>query len=136
MTCRPEARSRESTGQISVASPLLLTNSSQRGCVSQTISAAGNDSRNPATAGNVCTMSPREPRRTTIKRWSAMAPFSKAVKECAGRVALRIAHNGDADTKALGNCTFRYSFRGVIRAFGVHLRPQFLEQRFDIGLRK
>src|SRR5271167_307466 len=122
-----EARARESTGQISVASPLLATNSTHRGCVSQTISAAGNDSRSPATAGKVCTMSPSEPRRTIRSRRLTMPPFSDGVEKGARRMIFGVAHNGNADAKSLGDCAFWNSFRGIVGTFGVHVRAQFLE---------
>ena len=72
---------RVSMVRTSVARVLLSTRSFHRGCVSQIISAAGNDSRSAATAGKVCTISPREPRRRTRKRGSDMRGLANGVQE-------------------------------------------------------
>src|SRR5258705_10653389 len=78
---RTLARLRESTGQIWVARPLLATRFTQRGCVSQTISARGNELRKPETAGNGWTISPREPRRTARKRGSDMRGMADGIEK-------------------------------------------------------
>ena len=129
---RTEARSRESTGQISVARPLLATKSTQRGCVSQTISALGNDARKPATAGKVCTISPREPRRTTTKRGSAMGAFADGVEKGAGGMVFGIAYDGYTDAEPIGDGAFGNSFGGVVGAFGVNVRSKLLKQLLDV----
>src|ERR1700756_318056 len=119
MTAPTEDRSRESTGQISVASPLLLTNSTQGGWVSQTISADGKDWRSPATAGKVWTMSPREPRRTTRKRGSGMRGLADGVKKRARGMVLGVADDSDSNAEAGGRSAFRDGVGGVVGAFGV-----------------
>src|SRR5580700_1237357 len=134
MVCRTLARSRESTGQISVARPLLATRFTQRGCVSQMISARGNEWRRPATAGKVWTMSPREPRRTTRKRGSDMRGLADGVKKRARGMVFRIADDGYADAEAGGDGALRDRVGGVVGAFGVDVGAQFFEKFFDIGL--
>src|SRR5215469_1075422 len=136
MTWRTDRRSRESTGQISDGRALLATRSTQRGCVSQTIGEAGKESRRAATAGKVCTMSPREPRRTTRKRRSAMQPLSDRFEKPACGVILRIADDGHANTEAARDFAFGDRVGGVVGAFGVDIRTQLLKQRFDRRLRK
>src|SRR6184192_1369150 len=108
MISRKDLYERVSVSQISVAISLLSTSAFQRGCVSQTISAFGNDSRRPATAGNVCTISPREPRRTTKKRGSGMRRLANGIQKFAGRVILWVTHDGHADAQPLGGGTFRH----------------------------
>src|SRR5713226_9405518 len=97
ITSRKELKERVSVSQMSVARSLLSTNSFQRGCVSQTISASGNDSRRAATAGKVWTMSPREPRRTTRKRGSGMRRLANGLEQFPRGVVLGVAHDGHAD---------------------------------------
>src|SRR5207253_7579819 len=97
MISRKDLYERVSVSQISVAISLLSTSAFQRGCVSQTISAFGNDSRRPATAGKVWTMSPREPRRTTRKRGSGMRRLANGIQEFFCRVLLGVTHDGHAD---------------------------------------
>lgn len=46
---------------------------------------------------------------------------------------LRIADDGDANAKAVGDGAFWNGFRGVIGALGVNVGAQFLEQLFDVG---
>src|SRR5271168_860977 len=133
---RTEPRSRESTGQISVASPLLATSFTHRGCVSHTISAAGKDSRSPATAGKVCTISPSEPRRTTTKRCSVMRTFSNAVEKRAGGVILRIAYDSHSNPQTSGNGTLRNILLRIVRSFRVYVRAKLFEQGLHMGLRK
>src|SRR5580704_4543883 len=96
MVWRTLARSRESTGQISVARPLLTTRFTQRGWVSQVISARGKELRRPATAGKVWTMSPREPRRTTRKRGSDMRGLADGIEKGARGMVFGVADDGDA----------------------------------------
>src|SRR5713226_3615520 len=97
MISRKDSYERVSVSQISVASSLLSTSSFQRGWVSQTISALGNDSRRPATAGKVWTISPREPRRTTRKRGSGMRRLANRFEEFSRGVILGVAYDGHAD---------------------------------------
>src|SRR5574340_844255 len=96
IAARREERSRESTVQICDAKPLAATRADQRGCVSQTILAAGNESRSAATAGKVCTMSPSDPRRTTRRRGSAMRALADALKKATRGMVLRITAYGHA----------------------------------------
>src|SRR5215471_4682783 len=136
MTPRTSDRSRESTGQISLARLLLETSSTQRGWVSQTISDCGNEHRSAAMAGKVWTMSPREPRRTIRKRGSGMRAFADGLKERARGVILGIANDGHADAEAGGDGAFGNGFGGVVRTFGVHVGPQLFEELFYIGFRE
>src|SRR6516165_10342467 len=119
---RREDKSRESAGQISVARRLLATSSTQRGWLSQTISAEGKDSRSPATAGNVCTISPSEPRRTTKKRLSAMRRLTDGIEQAARGVFLRIANDGYMNAEAIGSEAFWNRFRRVVGAFCMNVR--------------
>src|SRR5690242_15815010 len=135
-TSRTELSARVSTSQISVTSSLLVTNDFQRGCVSQTISVAGNDSRNPATAGNVCTISPSEPRRTTRKRGSGMRSLADRIEQRPGGVVLRIADNGYANAKPRRSRALRHGVFGVIGSLCMNVRPQFLKQSFDVSFWK
>src|SRR5215813_13991978 len=116
---RTESNLRVSTSQISVASSLYSTSDLQRGCVSQIISALGKDSCKPATAGNVWTISPREPRRTTRKRGSVMRRLANRIEEHPSRVILRIPHNGYANPKPRRCSPLRHSFRHVVRTLRV-----------------
>src|SRR5277367_1138617 len=110
MALRREATARVSMVRTSVARVLLSTRNFHRGWVIQVISAAGNDSRNAATAGKVCTMSPREPSRRTRKRGSDMRGLANGIEEIARRVIFRIADNGDADAEARGGGALGYGF--------------------------
>src|SRR6266566_914009 len=111
MISREEWYERVSVSQISVANSLLATSSFQRGWVSQTISDAGNDSRKATTAGKVWTISPREPRRTTRKRWSGMRRLANGREQRPRGVILGVTHDG----------------RSVVSAFGVDIRAQFFQ---------
>src|SRR5580704_1261023 len=134
MVLRTLARSRESTGQISVARPLLATRFTQRGCASQMISARGNEWRRPATAGKVWTMSPREPRRTTRKRGSDMRGLADDIDQIARGMVFGIADDSYADAEAGGDGAFRDGVGGVVGSFGVDVGPQFFKKFFDVGL--
>src|SRR5579859_3774660 len=122
MVLRSEAIERVSVAHTCETRPLLSTRNFQRGCVSQTISASGKVSRRPETAGNVCTISPSEPRRTTRKRGSGLRSLADRFKKFARGMILGVADNGDGDAKTSGNGAFRHRFRGVIRSFGVNVR--------------
>src|SRR5271168_374096 len=93
---RSEVKLRVSTVHTREGIPLLSTRNFHRAWVSQTISLFGKLSRRAATAGNVCTISPREPRRTTRKRGSAMRSLADGIQQAARRMILWIAYNGDA----------------------------------------
>src|SRR6516162_3490747 len=134
MMARTLERSRESMGHISSARLLLATRSTHRGCVSQTIFASGNEPRNAATAGNVCTMSPREPKRTTRKRGSGMRCLADRVKQSARGMVFRIADNGHPDAEARCDSALGYGLGGVVRALGVHVGPQFFQEFFHVRL--
>src|ERR1700756_5549145 len=96
---RSEAQSRVSTVHVSSARLLARINASHLGCVNQTISAFGNDLRSPLTAGNACTMSPSEPRRTTRNRGSAIWRLAHNLQQLARRMILGIADNRHADAQ-------------------------------------
>src|SRR5258708_16139820 len=113
---RTLARLRESTDQTWVARPLLATRFTQRGCVSQMISARGNELRKPETAGNVWTMSPREPRRTARKRGSDMRGLADGVEKRAGGMAFRVADDGPADAQPGPLTPLRAAARGFSAA--------------------
>src|SRR5216684_3292811 len=121
---------------MSVASSLLSTNSFQRGCVSQTISASGNDSRRAATAGKVWTMSPREPRRTTRKRGSGMRRLANGLEQLSRGVILGVPHNSHANAKPFGDGALRHGLSRVVGSFRVDIRAQFLQKTFHIGFGK
>src|SRR5260221_10252173 len=118
MIWRTFANSREATGQISEARPLLATRFTQRGWVSQMISAGGKDWRRPATAGKVWTMSPKEPRRTTRKRGSDMRGLADGVEKRARGMVLGIADDRDAKAEAGGRGGWCDGGGGVGGAFG------------------
>src|SRR5208283_3489175 len=121
---RTEEKSRESSGQISVASLLLATRPTQRGCVNQIICAAGNDSRKAETAGNVWTISPSELRRTTAKRISVMRILADGFKERACRMILGIANDRDANAEALGDRPLGNAFGRVVSSLCVDVGAQ------------
>src|SRR5882757_8138704 len=136
MVWRTLARSRESTGQLSEARPLLATRLTQRGWVSQMISARGKELRRPATAGKVWTISPKDPRRTTRKRGSDMRGLADGVEKRARGMILGIADDGDADAEASGDGAFGDGVWGVVGAFGVDVGAQFFEKFFDVEFRE
>src|SRR5882724_2164964 len=136
MAWRTEGIARDSMVRTSEARALLSTRDFQRGCVSQTISAAGKASRSAATAGKVWTMSPSEPRRRTRKRGSDMRSLADVVEEIAGGVIFGVAHDGDADAEAGCGGALGYSFGGVVGAFGVDVGTEEFEERFDVGFAK
>src|SRR5256885_10817672 len=113
-----------SPAKISEASPLLSTSSSQRGCVSQVISAPGKDSRKAATAGNVCTISPSEPSRTTTNRGSGMRRPAHGFQKLTRGMLLRIPNNRDANPQTCRRGALRDRLRCIIRALGVNVRSQ------------
>src|SRR5580692_5801367 len=102
MVLRREWMERVSVVQICEASALLSTRNFQRGCVIQTISAIGKVSRRAEAAGNVCTMSPRAPRRTTKKRGSGMRRLANGFKKIARGMILRVADDGNLNAKTIG----------------------------------
>src|SRR5580704_5305398 len=130
---RKEAKERVSTAQISVAKELLCTRGFQRGWVSQTISALGKDSRSPATAGNVWTISPREPSRTTRKRCSDMRCLADGFEKLARRVILAVADNRHPDTELRRGGTLRNGIRRVVCALGMDIGAQYFQKRFHVG---
>src|SRR5258708_9361820 len=133
MIWRTFAKSRESTGQISEARPLLATRFTQRGWVSQMISARGKDWRRPATAGKVWTTYPMEPRRTTRKRGSDMRGLADGVEKRARGMVFGIADDRDADAEAGGRGAFGDGVGGVVGALGVDVGAQFFEEFFYVG---
>src|SRR5260370_6240099 len=134
MISRKDRRERVSVSHISVARSLLSTSASQRGCVSQTISAVGNDSRRPATAGKVWTMSPRDPRRTTRKRCSGMRRLANRLYKFASGVILGVANNRHSDAEPDGNGAFRHGVGGVVGAFGVNIGAKLFQEGFHVGV--
>src|SRR5579862_6581 len=131
---RTEANDRVSTVQICDARPLVPTSNFQRGCVSHAISAFGNVARKAATAGNVWTMSPSEPRRTTKKRGSVMRRLADRFEQFASGVILGVANDGDADSEARRNIALGDSIRRIVSAFGMDIGTQILKEPFDVGL--
>ncbi len=66
------------------------------------------------------------------KRGSAMGTFPDGVEEGAGGVVFGIAYDSYTDAEAIGHGAFGNGFGGVVRAFGVNVRAQFLEQLLDV----
>src|SRR5271154_5363290 len=133
MVSRSEEKERVSTVQTCEAMELLSTRNFHREWVSQTSSGFGRVSRNAATAGKVCTISPREPRRTTRKRGSGMRRLANGIEQGACRVILGIANDGYANSQAIGDSAFGDRVRGIVRSFGMNVGAKEFEQRFDIG---
>src|SRR5271165_1965814 len=100
------------------------------------ISAQGKDSRNPATAGNVWTISPSEPRRTTRKRFSGMRSLANAIEQSACGVVLGIANDSDANAQAIGDSAFGDGFGSVVGALSVNVRTKFFEQLLNVRFRE
>src|SRR5271168_5587936 len=115
MIPRMEANERVSVAQISVASPLLATSDSQRGCVSQVIWLAGKVCRNADTAGKVCTMSPSEPRRTTRNRGSGILILANIFQQRARGMIFGVADDSHADTKPRSNRALGDAFYCIVR---------------------
>src|SRR5580700_9815023 len=131
MILRRDGMERVSVAQTCVARVLLSTKSFQRGCVSQTISAFGKISRNAATAGKVCTMSPSEPRRRTRKRGSGMRSLADGFKKIARGMIFGIANDGNPNAETRGSGALRHGFRGVVGSLGMNVGPELIEQRLD-----
>src|ERR1700730_7468665 len=136
MALRKEDSSRVSMVRTSEARALLSTRSLQRGWVSHTISAPGNVSRSAATAGKVCTISPRDPRRRTRKRGSGMRRLANGIEEIACGMIFRIANNRNADAEARGGSALGHGFDRVVGTFGVDIRAKKLQQGFHVGFVK
>src|SRR5260370_5728428 len=100
------------------------------------ISASGNDSRRPATAGKVWTISPREPRRTTRKRWSGMRRLSNGFEQLSRGVILGVTNDGHADAEPSGNSALRHGLGGGIGALCVAIRAQFFQKSFHVWFRE
>src|SRR5438477_3562487 len=129
-------QSRVSIVQTSEASALLFTMNSHLGCVSQMISAFGKEFRSPLTAGNVCTMSPSEPSRSTRNRGSVMQSLADGLQQFASRMIFLISDDGHANSQLLGGRTLRHGFRRVIRSLCVYVGPHVIEQRFHVWFGK
>src|SRR5580692_6488890 len=127
MILRSEGMERVSVAQTCEASPLLSTKSFHRGCVSHTISAPGKVSRNAATAGKVCTMSPSEPRRRTRKRGSGMRSLADGFKKIARGMIFGIANDGNPNAETRGSGALGYGFRGVVGSFGMNVRAEVFQ---------
>src|SRR5713101_8167167 len=125
---RMDSKRRVSTVQTSVASELLSIRNFQRGCVSQMISEFGKDLRKPATAGKVCTISPREPSLTIKKRGSGMRGLANRFEHFACGVIFGITDNDDADSEAGSSLSFRDGFLRVVRALSVDVGTQLFEK--------
>src|SRR5262245_1130047 len=123
---RRDAQSRVSTVQTSLASWLAVTSVSHFGCVSQMISAFGNDSRNAPTAGKACTMSPSEPSRTTRSFASAIGRLADGLQKFARGMILWIAYDRHANPQPVGHCSLGHALCRVVRSFGVHVGPNLL----------
>src|SRR5260370_30899955 len=115
MISRKDLYERVSVSQISVSSSLLSTSAFHQGCVSHTISAFGNDSRSPATAGKVGTMSPRDPRRMTTKRGSDMHPLANGIQEFSCGVILWVTYDRHPDSDPLCDFTLRPRLYSVVK---------------------
>src|ERR1041385_1037261 len=124
----------ESTVHTSVGKLQAFTKNCHFGCVSQIISASGNDARSPLTAGNACTMSPREPRRTTRNLGSLMCRLAKRFQQSARGVFFRVTTNRTTNTQTVGDSLFRNGRTGIVGSFGMYVRPQFVQERFHIRL--
>src|ERR1700730_453610 len=111
---RKEVTERGSAAQTVVARERLSTRGFQRGCVSQTISAFGKDSRRPATAGNVCTISPRELSLTIKKRCSVMRCLADRFEKLPGQLSLSVANNSYADPQPRRDIPLRNRVRHVV----------------------
>src|ERR1700722_9160995 len=129
---RSDSTERVSAAQTSVAKLLAATKDSQRGCVSQAICAAGKVSRSAAMAGKVCTISPKEPNRTTRNRGSGIGPLANAVEQRARGMVLRIPNDSHANSQTRGSSALRHGLAGVICALGVHVWPQFFQKTFYV----
>src|ERR1700756_3125532 len=125
-----------STVQICVANPAVFTRNSHFGCVSQMTSAFGKDVRRPLTAGNACTMSPREPRRTTSNLGSVMPSPARGEQQFARGVLLRVADNRYTNSQSVRGSLFWHGVRSIVSAFRVYMREQFREQHFYVLFRK
>src|ERR1700746_2584698 len=121
-----------STLQICVANPAVFIKNSHFGCVSQMISAFGKDVRRPLTAGNACTMSPREPRRTTRNLGSVMPSPARSQQQFARGVPLRIADNPHTNSQSVRSSLFWHGVRSIVSTFRVYMREQFREQHFYV----
>src|SRR5262245_40968814 len=102
-------------------SPLLSTSDFQRGCVSHTISALQKVDRSAATAGNVWTISPREPSRKTRKRGLAIWGLAHRVEESARGVIFWIPYNRDADAQPQSGSAFRNACERIVCALRVYV---------------
>src|SRR5712672_3580700 len=100
------------------------------------ISAFGNVSRKPATAGKVWTISPREPKRTTRKRGSAMRRLANGFEQLPRGMVLGVSYDGHPNAKPGGDGTLRHGFERVVGPFCMNIGAQFLQQSFDIGFGK
>src|ERR1700743_477194 len=128
IVARTDPQSRDSTFRISDARPLLSTSPRQRGCVSQTISAEGNESRNAATAGNVCTMSPSDPNRTTRIRGSGMRRLENIFDKSPRRVILGVADDRNANPQPCSDFTLGNSLGRIVSSLRVDIGSQQFEQ--------
>src|SRR5258707_10375014 len=88
---------RVSTVHTFVASSLVCTRNSHLGWVNQMISAFGNDILSPLTAGNACTISPSEPRRTSKNLGSVMQRLAHSLQQFARGVVFRITNDRHAN---------------------------------------
>src|ERR1700684_2435572 len=132
IAARTDPQSRDSTFRISEATPLLWIAPRPRGCVSQTISDEGNESRSAATAGNVCTMSPSDPNRTTRSRGSGMRRLAHSFDKSPRRMILRVAYDRDANSEPRSELPLGHGVLRIIGALRMYVRPQQIQQRLDI----
>src|SRR5260370_38970237 len=98
------------------------------------ISAVGNDSRRPGSVGKVWTITPREARRTTRKRWSAMRRLANGFEQLSRGVILGVTNDGHADAEPSGNRAVRHGLGGGARSLGAGRNaprsPKHLDARF------
>jgi len=95
------------------------------------MSAFGKVSRKPETAGKVCTISPREPRRTTKKRGSGMRRLANGFKKVARGMIFGVADDGNFDAEACGRGALGHRFCRVVGSFGMNVRTEVFEERFN-----
>src|SRR5580704_17205050 len=81
-------------------------------------------------------MSPSERRRTTKKRGSGMRSLADEFKKIARGMIFRIADDGNFNSETIGRSSLWNRFGRVVCAFGMNVRTQVFEQRFDARLAK
>src|SRR5258705_11065676 len=96
------------------------------------ISARGNELRKPETAGNVWTISPREPRRTARKRGSDMRGLADGIEKRARGMVFGAADIAYADAKGGPDAPPGPTAGGGVGPFSRGARREFLEDVFYV----